>query len=336
MSRRLTRPRAWLGALLLAAALLSPSPAGAHRLWPSYLLLELGEGGLVDVFWKLPVPGGAPLALTPSLPAHCAALTAPVTLTADRASRTRWRADCGQAGLVGQVVSVAGLAETGSDVVVRVVHPGGGEVTGVLHPDAPSMTVPAPGEALPRWGYLGVGAEHILAGPDHLLFVAGLLLVVGWRARQLLATITAFTAAHSVTLGLASLGLLRFPQASVEAIIALSILFLAVEAAGEDPAASLSARRPWLVAGACGLIHGLGFAGALSQLGLPRDGVLGALLLFNLGVEAGQLFFVAAALAGALALRRAVCLERLRPVAVYALGAVSAFWVIQRSVAILG
>jgi len=181
-----------------------------------------------------------------------------------------------------------------------------------------------------------IGFEHILGGIDHLLFVAGLLLIVRDR-KKLILTITAFTLAHSLTLGLAALGYIQVPREAVEAIIALSILLLAVEgvALGRGHP-GMTSRFPWLVSGGFGLIHGLGFAGALGELGLPREQIALSLLFFNVGVEAGQLLFVFAWILVAWTLR-GVCVQPSRPVAMagqYAIGILSAVWFLERTMAI--
>lgn len=186
--------------------------------------------------------------------------------------------------------------------------------------------------------YTWLGLEHILGGIDHLLFVAGLLLLVRGM-RRLLLTITAFTLAHSLTLALSVLGWVTLPQPPVEAVIALSILLLAVENVRlRQGQAGLAARKPWLVSFLFGLVHGLGFAGALGQLGLPPAEVSPALLFFNVGVEAGQLLFVAgwAAAAWMLSYIKARLPSPMRLAPHYALGAVSAFWFLERTVAMLG
>jgi len=336
----------------LLAGLLAP-PAAAHKMWPSYLHLAESAGGEVAVFWKVPIREGRPLELSPLLPARCAPLAAPTQRSDGDALRVRWTLDCGEGGLTGRAISVDGLSSTGSDVVVRIEHADGRATHGVLHPDVPALTVPAVADSPLVWAWFSVGVEHILLGADHLLFVLGLLLLIGAsgaggrRARlgSLLKTVTAFTVAHSVTLALAVLGLVRFPTASVEAVIALSILYLAVEIARSDTSDtsdSLTVRRPWLVAGICGLIHGLGFAGALSEIGLPPDNIPGALVLFNLGVEAGQLLFIAAVLALSGVGQRLftttssmnTALPRLG--VLYLLGTLSAFWLFQRTFAIFG
>ena len=185
--------------------------------------------------------------------------------------------------------------------------------------------------------YTLLGIEHILTGIDHLLFVAGLLLLVQ-GARRLLLTITAFTLAHSLTLALSVLGWVRLPREPVEAIIALSIVLLAVENVYlKRGQAGLTSRYPWLVSFLFGLVHGLGFASALGELGLPQSEVPQALLFFNLGVEAGQLMFVAAwlVLVWIWSKLRLSLPQRLVLAPHYALGSIASFWFLQRTLAIL-
>ena len=180
--------------------------------------------------------------------------------------------------------------------------------------------------------YGALGVEHILLGIDHLLFVLALLLIVsGWR--KLVATITAFTVAHSITLALATLGFVNVPQAPVEAVIALSILFVAVEIVHwRQGREGLTRRRPWVVAFLFGLLHGLGFAGALTEIGLPEHAIPLALLFFNIGVEIGQLLFIAVILAAIPGLRRLSLPEWAWRIPVYSIGGLAAFWTIERIV----
>jgi hydrogenase/urease accessory protein HupE len=236
-------------------------------------------------------------------------------------------------GVDGEEVRFPGLRDAVSDVIVRVEHYSGAEDVTRLGPDAESLVLQGPADALSVAGtYFVLGVEHILLGPDHLLFVLALLLIVnGWR--QLLLTVTAFTVAHSITLVAASLNWLRVPIAPVEAIIALSIVFVASEALhGLQGRAGLTARMPWLVALLFGLLHGLGFASALSEIGLPEQALVPALLMFNVGVEAGQLLFVGAALLLA-GLSQRLLPRRLpaaRGLIAYGIGSLAAFWTIER------
>jgi hypothetical protein len=246
--------------------------------------------------------------------------------------------DC-DSGLRGQTLGVRGLAGTMTDVLVHIAYLDGGSHTLRLTPAAPAAVVPAAqGIASVMAAYLLLGTAHILAGIDHLLFVLALILLVG-SVRRLIITVTAFTIAHSITLGAATLGWIALPQSPVEAVIALSILFLAAElarrgrSAGCDGAADLTARFPWLVAFVFGLLHGFGFAGALAEVGLPQSAVPVALLFFNLGVELGQLAFIAAVLGAAWGWRRAggFSPRAWRVATAYGLGSVAAFWLLERT-----
>jgi len=234
---------------------------------------------------------------------------------------------------VGESIAIEGLEATFTDALVRIERADGGTQVRRLSPTAPSFAVEAaPGGLDVARTYLALGVEHIALGLDHLLFVLGLLLLVEGR-RRLVATITAFTVAHSVTLAASTLGWVRLSQQPVEAVIALSIVFLAGEIAHEHQGrAGWTRRWPWLVAGSFGLLHGFGFAGALAQLGLPVNAIPAALLFFNLGVELGQLLFIGAALA-VMAAARTFALFRSDwawRVPVYGIGAVASYWTLSR------
>ena len=238
-------------------------------------------------------------------------------------------------GLAGKRVEFVGLGGTITDVLVRVQLRDGAYSTSLIHPAQPWLEITAARGPLAVAGaYLMHGIDHILLGYDHLLFVFALILIVR-RTRVLVWTITAFTLAHSITLALATLGVVHLAGPPVEATIALSILLLAGEIVRlQRGEASLTARWPWLVAFCFGLLHGLGFASALMDIGLPRSDVPLALFTFNLGVELGQLAFVAAVL-GALALARRLAIPaRIQryamPAANYAIGSLAAFWFFQR------
>jgi hydrogenase/urease accessory protein HupE len=227
---------------------------------------------------------------------------------------------------------VLGLESTLGDVLVRTRPAGGRLQTAVLRAGQTSTTVSrAPSRTAIAWTYLRLGVEHILGGPDHLLFVLGLLLLVR-GAWQLARTVTAFTVAHSLTLALAVLGVVHVPPQPVEATIALSLLFLAAELTrGPEHRGSLTAHKPWLVALSFGLLHGFGFAGALAEVGLPDGEIPLALFQFNVGVELGQLLVVVSYVALARALRgrlqwRASWLR----LAGYGIGSVAAYWCVER------
>ena len=317
---------------LLAAALLPVQGARAHEVRPGFLELRATAANLFLMTWKVPALGAYRLGIEPRLPDSCHLIGQPTTVQASGAYIEYGRVNCARA-LEGQRIAIDRLDGTLTDVLVRIESGNGSVRTARLTPANPSFVVPeAPGPLMVLRAYIGLGVEHILFGIDHLLFVLCMILLVG-RLRQLLATITAFTLAHSITLAAATLGFIRVPTAPVEATIALSIVFLASELArGEDRHGIVARYHPWLVAFSFGLLHGLGFAGALAEVGLPQDEIPLALFAFNVGVELGQLAFVTAVLT----LLRLVRLLSLRlpawghGAAAYAIGSLASFWVFAR------
>jgi hypothetical protein len=329
--------RAARAALGLALLLAFASAARADVFRPAYLELREAGEGRYDVLWKVPARGDeARLAAYVRFPEGTAALSEPRGVFTGGAYVERWRVRR-EGGLVGQTVRIDGLVGGVTDVIVRVERRDGTTQTARLLPERPAFVVEAPaGRAAVAGSYLRLGVEHILRGVDHLLFVLALLLVVRGGV-QIFATLTAFTLAHSLTLAAASLGFVRVPGPPVEACIALSIAFVAAEVVhGLRGRPGLTARAPWVVAFGFGLLHGLGFAGALAEVGLPARAIPLALLAFNVGVEIGQLAFVAAVLATSLLLLRArLRLRRPWPgatayVPAYAIGALATFWLIER------
>jgi hydrogenase/urease accessory protein HupE len=300
---------------------------------PAYLELRAAGPDTVDVTWKVPARGDYRLAIAVRLPADCTG-EPPRQVRTGATWLERWQVRC-PGGLAGREVVIAGLEATRTDVLARYVRPDGSVQVARLTPAEPAFR---PAGSPTPWAvartYVALGVEHILLGADHLLFVLGLLLLVA-GARPLVATITAFTVAHSVTLAAVSLGFVRVPSAPVEAVIALSVMFVAAEVlrarAGRP---GFAARAPWVVALAFGLLHGCGFAGALAEIGLPAGEVPLALFCFNVGVEAGQLLFVLLVVGLARALHRwsrgALRAEPVRGLVAYGIGAVAAFWVIDR------
>jgi hydrogenase/urease accessory protein HupE len=317
-------------AIALLAAL--PGDVRAHEVRPGYLELTERSAGRFDVLWKVPTRGGMRLGLDARLPETCVAASPTASYLVPGAVIERWSVVC-EAGLVGGSITIDRLEGTLTDVLVRIDFADAPAQTARLRPSAPSFTVPAaPSGAEVAATYLALGVEHILGGIDHLLFVLALLLIVkGWR--RLVGTVTAFTIAHSITLALATLGFVHVPPAPVEAVIALSILFLAVEIVhGRQGRPGLAERYPWVVAFTFGLLHGFGFAGALSEVGLPEAAIPLALLLFNVGVEVGQLLFIGLMLAVAWIGRRGAARwpAWIRQAPAYGIGAVAAYWTIQR------
>jgi hydrogenase/urease accessory protein HupE len=304
----------------------------AHEVRPAYLGLKEAAAGSFDVLFKTPMIGDLRLALSVSFSGHTQALTPVGSRTTDNAVVQTWRIQASH-GLAGQEVRIVGLENTVTDALLRVDFADGRSWDQRLTPAAPAATVPmATSGSGVAATYFSLGVEHILLGYDHLLFVLGLILVTG-TLRQLAGAITAFTAAHSITLAAATLGLVRVPSKPVEAVIALSIAFLAVEilnARAGKP--GIAARAPWIAAFAFGLLHGFGFAGALSEIGMPAGHIPISLLFFNLGVETGQLLFVAAMLALAACVR--VARLPLPPwaslVPPYLIGSLAMAWFVQR------
>ena len=254
----------------------------------------------MPLLWKAPALGERRLAIYPRLPKERGRSEPREGVFLSDAYVERWSVRA-PAGLAGETITIDGLPESRTDVLVRIDRLNGETSTTRLTPASPSFEVPASmGLRQVAAAYLGLGVEHILFGVDHLIFVLALILLVkGWK--RVLLTVTAFTVAHSITLGAATLGYLHVPGPPVEAAIALSIVLVAVEivnvSRGQE---SLAARIPWLIAFAFGLLHGLGFAGALSEVGLPGHAIPVALLFFNIGVELGQLLFIAAVMASVL------------------------------------
>ena len=333
--RRRADARAWA----LLGALLAPAAAAAHEVRPAYLQVTEVSAGRFEVLWKQPIlPDADPglvrrLPIAPRFPARCRESGRDLPDLTASALVERWTLTCGETGLGGAEISIDGLPRTLTDVLLRARLLDAAAFDHLLRPEAPRVVLsPGPGGGAAVPAYLRLGVEHLLFGFDHVLFVAGLLFLVR-RPLQLVQVVTAFTAAHSITLALSTLGLVTLPQRPVEAVIALSILFLAVELArGAEGRRSALARSPWAIAFGFGLLHGFGFAGALTEIGLPESARAAALLLFNVGVELGQLAIVGVLLA----LLRIVGISR-TPVPAFAarvpvcvMGGVSAWWFVER------
>jgi hypothetical protein len=327
-----------IGLLLAMLSLQFAAPdARAHETRPGYLELRETNGGSYDLLWKRPAGGEVEIRIAPEVPAGCHFDGSAGAELTPGAVVVRGVLTC-TGGLAGKILAITGLEATITDVLVRIEHADGRIESHLLKPMTPSVALGAATTAWQRAGsYLRLGIEHILLGVDHLLCVLGLMLLVTNRW-MLVKTITAFTVAHSITLALATLGYASAPAAPLNAAIALSIFFLAVEIVRfSRGGTSLSIRHPWLIAFAFGLLHGFGFASGLTAMGLPQAEIPLALLLFNLGVEIGQLAFVLLVLG----LMRAFDVLELRwpPFAsslpVYAIGSFGAFWTIQRTMMML-
>ena len=330
--------------LMLAASLGLAGRAQAHEVRPAYLQLTEETPGTLAVLWKVPARGALRLRMEVVFPDDWKAAE-PITRTnTGDAWVDRWVVSCPDA-LDGQTIRIDGLVGTITDVLVRFERADGTTQVERVTPDAPYFRLDAtPGLLRVARTYLALGVEHILLGIDHLLFILALLVIVK-GGRRLIGTVTAFTVAHSLTLAAATLGLVHIPARPVEAVIALSIVFVAVEIVHVAQGRSgLTRRAPWLVAFVFGLLHGFGFAGALREVGLPEQAIPTALLLFNIGVEAGQLLFIAAVGAG-VALARHIVVRRCRfdvrpnlaeQLCAYGIGGMAMFWTLERTASVWG
>ena len=317
----------------LLAVLLLAVPLQADIFKPAYLQLHQIDSDTFDVMWKVPaMDANTTLKVKPTFPDGTRELGALSSIYAGGAVVQRWRVEV-PGGLEGKPIAFGNLRNTGLDVLVRVERMDGSQQLDRVLPVAPSFVMKVtPGSWEVVTTYTVLGTEHILLGFDHLLFVLALVIIVR-GARRLLVTITAFTVAHSITLALATLDFVHVPGPPVEATIALSIVFVASEILHlRQGRIGLAARKPWLVAFTFGLLHGLGFASALAEVGLPHNAIPLALLFFNVGVEIGQLLFIASVLS-VISLARRLRFpwprwaELIPP---YAIGGAAMFWVFQR------
>ncbi len=327
--------------LLLAGALAlvlgASRPIRADEFKPAYLQLTQVDAETYEILWKIPaIDESTTLKVKPRFPDVTAATTEVRSTYARGVSVQRWRVRV-PGGLDGRAILFTQLSETRIDVLARLVRLDGSVQLERILPMSPRFVVrPSAGPVEVVRTYTVLGVEHILSGFDHLLYILAMLLLVrGWR--RIVVTMSAFTATHSLTLTAAALGWVHVPQPPVEACIALSILFVAREIIQvREGRPGMTARWPWVVSFTFGLIHGFGFAGALAEVGLPQSSIPVALLFFNAGVEIGQLLFVSGVLAlfaigwrlvGRLRLPQTEALWRMTP---YAIGAVAAFWLVDR------
>ena len=327
------RHAVWVGLLLLVPSL------WAHESRPAYLEVKEIAAGQYSLLWRTPMLSGMRLPVVLQLPDDVRNLKDPTTQELADSVLTRYSIDAGRNGLAGKRIEFPGLQGTITDVLVRVEMLDGRSWTTIVHPSQPWVEITAAQTRMEVMGaFIVQGIRHILFGADHMLFVLGLLLIVKDRW-MLLKTITAFTVAHSITLAIATLGYAEAPMLPLNAAIALSILFLGPEIVrswrGET---SFTIRHPWVVAFAFGLLHGFGFASALTSAGLPKAELPIALLSFNVGVEIGQLSFVALILL----LERAFRILEVRwprwaeALPGYTVGSLGAFWTVQRVALLFG
>lgn len=309
------------------------SPVLAHKLAPSLLEIDEHASEHYRVLWRSPALSGL-VSPEPVFPDHCA-LSNERRQAAGTSLEWRWDMHCPE-GLTDQTLQIRGLTASRTAALLKLSLADGRQYSELIRRDSQLFTIPAiPSTWYVVGQYFALGVEHILIGLDHLLFVTGLLLLArSWR--ELLVTVTAFTAGHSITLVLVSLGIIPQVAAWVELAIAATILYLALELS-YDRFAAHSRRVRWPIIAVFGLVHGLGFASVLGELGLPQGDVVAGLLAFNLGIEAGQLLFVAAL---ALVFHALVRLSQkltplLRGGAVYVMGSMAVFWCLERSYQLL-
>jgi hypothetical protein len=322
--------------VLILLAWLAPIAAQAHPLAPTLLQIIEREPGHLEVQWKEPVGSSAGGEMAPWFPDGCKALSAPDIEQVGTGSLYRWEMSCPEESLVGSTLRVTGLAQSRSNVLVRIRLADGREMQEMLSGDRGELIVPAvasPFGVASR--YASIGLHHLLTGWDHLLLLLGLLLLIG-DLRVLVATVTSFTLGHAITLSLASLGLIRAHQGWVEVAIAFSIVVLAAEilrGLSAKGRRSSAMRGPCTMAILFGLLHGLGFAGGLAAIGLPQSDIPLALFSFNVGIELGQLFWIAILGAAFLLVRRLdfVPWQMIRSVGANGIGTIGAYWLIERS-----
>lgn len=319
-----------LGLLLLPLA----QTTQAHRFAPSLLKVTEVAPGQYNMVWKTPAQGVSNVPLVPQWPETCEPKNATEPQMEGTGTVTSWQLHCtelGDDGLIGETLGVEGLGANQASAMVMVSLLDGRQYQEVLNAEQSSFVVPAESSAGEVMGdYATLGIEHIWSGIDHLLFVFGLLLLVG-GGKRLLWTITAFTVGHSITLSLVALGYFDYPVELVEFAIAVSIFVLAVELT-RKARNDIVWRNPWWLAGGFGLLHGMGFAGALAETGLPQDNVPLALLFFNVGIEIGQIAFILGILVLWFVVKKPLApwQDKLLPLPVYILGALSAMWCIER------
>lgn len=312
---------------ILLAILWAIAPhVAAHEVRPAFLSVTETEPAKFSVLWKQPVIDGRRLKITPIFPPDCISSEPRLTRTANNVAE-RWTVSC---SLTDGQISLEGLERSLTDVFAEIRYLSIPPISALIKPEKPRLDLSG-SKASPAKQYLWIGVEHIIYGWDHLLFVIGLTLLVA--RRQILGVASAFTIAHSITLALAALGGLTLPSRPVEILIAASIVLLAIEVLHKAQGRpSLGARKPYLISFLIGLIHGCGFAGALSEIGLPKGTELLALLLFNLGVELGQFAIIALIIALLFFIGKA-SLKYLRAAEItasYAIAAIAMYWVIER------
>jgi hydrogenase/urease accessory protein HupE len=323
-----------LARLTCAWLIVTAGAALAHPLAPSLLELREERAGVYAVRWKTPLLRAPGVELRPVLPDACRSVSEMREEVGPADLQVFWKVDCSPVGLTGTSLEVEGLGRSRTAALIRIEMLDGHSLSGLVRSDAPRFLVEPDPEAISVFSDFAVlGVEHILLGPDHLLFVLGLLLLVR-QGRALLGAITCFTLGHSITLVLASLEVVTLPSGLVEIGIALSLVVVAVELCRRSESGhTFIGRRPWSASFGFGLLHGMGFAAAMREAGLPSSEIPLALFSFNLGIELGQLLFIALVLVvmklSGLGLAAS---PRIRWLSAYAIGSLAVYWIIERSI----
>ena len=304
----------------------------AHEMRPAFLQIKQTGASEYEVLWKIPRIGNQVLSISPKFPEwfNLKQLTPPVE--SGTGALYTYKATSSK-DIHGMSFTISGIEETIVDVLVEVTLLNGEQFSFMLQPAKKNGEIPLQASALDTIkGYFLLGVKHIWMGIDHLLFVLALLIITYGNIRRLLVTVTAFTIAHSITLSLAALGYLGLPGPPVEATIALSIVFLAVEIMrGQQGMPTLTSKKPWLVAFTFGLLHGLGFAGALNETGLPQQHIPLALGFFNIGVEAGQIAFILVIILLIKGVTEKISWPAWsKKILPYGIGSLAAFWLFER------
>ena len=314
--------------ILVMMEVISSDFAIAHEIRPAYLqITEVGKGDAnYHILWKQPVVQNRGLPIDPVFSDECELSDLSPPEVTSVAILYNWQTEC---DLSETSIHVTGLMVNHTDVLVRVETLDDEVENYVLRPSNPTLDLKEGGA--PALDYFIIGVDHLVFGIDHVLFVIGLFLFIQ-APIALIKTITAFTVSHSITLALSVLGLVKLDQGPIELVIALSILFLARELVQEESKRSrLTLGRPWVMAFFFGLLHGLGFAGALADIGLPKDDLWLSLLLFNLGIEAGQIAVILVLAIVAWALSQINWKQYFNTLAAWGMGSVAAFWTIDRA-----
>ena len=307
--------RIFLG--LICAILVSP--VFSHEFSPAHLIIEEDTDFKYEVTWMYPIRNLGPVNLT--LPNDCQSNSLE-TFQESKYLSEKISLQCSDS-IKGKDIFIEGLSIL-NDALVTIKFLDGDRYEGLVSVKDSKLTIPQELQVFPT-GYFMLGVEHLIGGPDHLLFVFGLLFIVfGWQ--NLIKTITAFTLAHSITLGLSVLEIVSLPSATIEALIALTIIYLALEIKDERNNKS----TPWLMAFGFGLLHGFGFAGALSEIGIANEQLLLSLLFFNVGIEVGQLIMIPLFLISIWLLQRINFNFSVTKLSSYAIGGMGSFWLIER------